>query len=86
MFSVEEELLFAVRYEEGYDLFDPRYEAWLKVNHSETKTQSSASIVPPSAGSVLVPDSSKPLCVLLSLIYLICHRSSRHQRQEVLAF
>ena len=60
MFSVEEELLFAVRYEEGYDRFDPRYEAWLKVNHSETKTQSSASIVPPSAGSVLVPDSSKP--------------------------
>lgn len=32
-FSLEEELLFARRLEEGYDLFDQRYETWLKINH-----------------------------------------------------
>ena len=35
IFSVEEELRYAHRFEEGYDLFDSRYEAWLEVNHPE---------------------------------------------------
>jgi len=34
-FTVEEELLFAKCYEEGYDLFDQRYMDWLKINHAE---------------------------------------------------
>ena len=32
IFSIEEEIRFARRFEEGYDLFDSRYEAWLKLN------------------------------------------------------
>ena len=32
-FTVEEELKYARRYEEGYDLADVHYEAWLKLNH-----------------------------------------------------
>ena len=31
-FSLEEELLFAHRLDEGYDVFEPRYDAWLKIN------------------------------------------------------
>ena len=30
-----EELKYAHRYEEGYDLFDAHYQAWLQVNHLE---------------------------------------------------
>ena len=29
-FTIEEEWKYATRFEEGYDLIDPRYEAWLK--------------------------------------------------------
>lgn len=29
MFSTEEELQYANRFEEGYDLFDRKYEAWV---------------------------------------------------------
>ena len=35
MFSVEEELRYARRYEEGYDLPDERYDGWLRVNHPD---------------------------------------------------
>ena len=35
-FSIEEELRFAARYEEEYDLHDEKYEAWLKLHHPET--------------------------------------------------
>ena len=34
-FTIEEELKYARRYEEGYDLYDLHYEAWLQVNHPE---------------------------------------------------
>ena len=37
MFSVEEEVHYARRYEEGYDLPDARYDAWLKVNHPDVQ-------------------------------------------------
>ena len=33
--SVEEEVRFTRRYEEGYDLYDEKYEAWLKHHHPE---------------------------------------------------
>ena len=32
-FMAEERVKFAHRYEEGYDLSDPRYEAWLAIEH-----------------------------------------------------
>ena len=31
----EQELRFTTRYEEGYDLYDEKYEAWLKLHHPE---------------------------------------------------
>ena len=34
-FSVQQTELFLLHYEEGYDLFDPLYEKWLKLQHPE---------------------------------------------------
>ena len=36
VFTVEEEVRFAICFEEGYDLFDPKYMAWLHIHHPET--------------------------------------------------
>ena len=36
MFTAEEEALFKQRFEEGFDIFDERYSAWLNVNHPES--------------------------------------------------
>lgn len=66
IFSVEEELRYAHRFEEGYDLFDSRYEAWLKVNHPEIVRDNVRDILAPStpvATLHVVPrlcDSSSP--------------------------
>ena len=64
IFSVEEELRYARRFEEGYDLFDSRYEAWLKVNHPETVHDNVRDILAPSTPvATLVSrlcDSSSP--------------------------
>ena len=32
-FSAEEDILYARRFEEGYDLIDPKYEHWLSIHH-----------------------------------------------------
>ena len=34
-FTIDQERKYARMYEEGFDLPDPQYEAWLKVNHPE---------------------------------------------------
>ena len=61
IFSIEEELRFARRFEEGYDLFDSRYEAWLKVNHPETVRDNVRDILVPSSPVVSRHcDSSSP--------------------------
>ena len=41
-FTPEEESKFETRYEEGYDLYDPRYSAWLKHHHPESAPTSHA--------------------------------------------
>ena len=38
IFTTEEETLYARRYKEGYDLLDPGYTAWLKINHPEVSS------------------------------------------------
>lgn len=43
------ECLAQCRFEEGYDLFDLKYEAWVKVNHPEAAGKSSTNIFCPSA-------------------------------------
>ena len=35
LFSPEKEKLFATRFEEDYDIQDPEYTAWVKINHPE---------------------------------------------------
>ena len=57
-FSVEEELLFARRLEEGYDLSDPRYDAWMKINAREQTHIQSSVITLPSQPSVMPPPSA----------------------------
>ena len=34
-FTAEEELKYSTRFAKGYNLYDPKYVAWLKVNHPE---------------------------------------------------
>jgi len=45
-FTVEQELKYARRYEEGYDLPDEHYEAWLKINHPQSPKAGSTQQVP----------------------------------------
>ena len=50
LFSPEKEALYRIRYEEQYDIDDPGYVAWLKINHPEAEvsdmfTESSMSLV-----------------------------------------
>ena len=35
-FTIEQELKYATRFEEGNDLVDADYKAWLKINHPES--------------------------------------------------
>ena len=44
-FTAEEELLFDTRYAEGYNLYDPRYIAWLKVVHPEESCKNFVSLI-----------------------------------------
>ena len=37
-FTVEEVMRYSVGFEEGYDLYDERYESWLKINHPNAAT------------------------------------------------
>jgi len=41
-FTLEKEVRFERRYEESYDLYDPRYSAWLKYHHPESVPTSHA--------------------------------------------
>ena len=58
--SVEEELRFAIRFEEGYDLFDPRYEAWLKSNHPEAEAIDKSTTAPSAPNTPLKLQVSDP--------------------------
>ena len=73
LFTPEEEVLYKRRYDEGYDLADPGYMAWLKINHpelssaygncstSDTSTSNSAEVATCRAKS---PDVLSQLLVL----------------------
>ena len=43
LFSPEKEALYRKRYEEHYDIHDPSYVAWLKINHPEAEVSESLS-------------------------------------------
>ena len=64
IFSVEEELRFSNRFEEGYDLYDPKYEAWLKINHPDAVNKCSTNVFLPIM-------SSMPVLPHASLLFLL---------------
>ena len=51
-FTVEQECKYARRYEEGYDLPDKHYEAWLKINHPQSPKVDSTQQVPSVSGNM----------------------------------
>ena len=58
LFSAEVEKLYQKRFDEKYDLNDPGYVAWLKINHPELSTTGSIqSDSSPSLTSTKTPDS-----------------------------
>lgn len=56
-FTIEEEIRYSVRFEEGYDLFDERYQSWLKVNHPDAVTNTASTVLEP----LRAPKSSTPI-------------------------
>ena len=36
IFTMEEEMHFAIWFDKGYDFFDPKYEAWVRIYHPES--------------------------------------------------
>ena len=51
-FTVEQECKYARRYEEGYDLPDKHYEAWLKINHPQSPKVDSTQQMPSVSGNM----------------------------------
>ena len=49
VFSPEKQSLFQKHYEEGYDLNDPEYMVWLRINHSDEVNSASSSVSSASA-------------------------------------
>jgi len=58
---VEEEARFELRYEEGFDLYDPRYISWLECNHPEALPADRYSLVPAPSNSQDGHDTSSLL-------------------------
>ena len=59
---MEEELHFSNRFEEGYDLYDPKYEAWLKINHPDAVNKCSTNVFLPIMSSTsMLPHASSPV-------------------------
>jgi len=52
-FTIAEELKYAQRYEEGYDLPNPHYKEWLRQNHPEVAIRSSSSNCTPPTPNLL---------------------------------
>ena len=64
---MEEELRFSNRFEEGYDLFDPKYEAWLKINHPDAVNMFSTNVfVPYTSSTPVLPNASSPVSATVS--------------------
>ena len=60
VFSLEQEELFQRRYEEGFDLYDEDYQAWLKANYPAAHSPLMSSTDPEtSSGQEIVDGASK---------------------------
>ncbi len=79
LFSREDDILFKKRYEEGYDLDDPEYNAWLKIYHPGADSSSdklsslvSSSVSCPLSESVsLVPSTESNTSSVLNEILVL---------------
>ena len=60
-FTAEEEVLYNTRYAEGYNVHDPKYVAWLRINHPDTDFDSFVSLIEH------FPDANLPEKVLVSV-------------------
>ena len=73
-FSVEEEMQYSVRFEEGYNLYDERYESWLKINHPDAVSKTSTA----SSPQLQISDAHQaPMSSILSPT--VSHESSSTQ-------
>ncbi len=62
LFTEEQESLYSKRYEEGYDLDDPSFVAWLKINHPDkcvSVMSGTSSSIETSASSSILPSSNE---------------------------
>ena len=64
--SATKEMLYTQRYEEGYDLLNPKYEAWLNIHHPNAEITSDVIALSP------IPDVMHHHCSLISMHF---HRS-----------
>ena len=65
-FSIEEELRYATRFEEGFNIPDPKYEAWLRLNHPNVDSSNPSVSIPQttptnSSASFSSSSSSQPM-------------------------
>ena len=67
LFTREQESLYKRRFEEGYDVHDPSYIAWLRINHPDTSPPCSVSAVSTQKSSLTGSSSSGILSELLVL-------------------
>ena len=64
---MEEELRFSNRFEEGYDLYDRKYEAWLKIHHPDAVNKCSTNVfVPITSSTPVLPHASSPVSAAVS--------------------
>ena len=83
---MEEELRFSNRFEEGYDLFDPKYEAWLKINHPDAVNMFSTNVfVPYTSSTPVLPNASSPVSatVLNLSLPITCTHQALHQHPVI---
>ena len=82
-FTEKEETLYQKRFEEGYDVPDPKYEAWVSLNHPASCT--SRSDVSPVANPKSLPSSTTTSSDVLSdlLSLPLPQRSSKKKKASV---
>ncbi len=94
LFTEEQECLYSKRYEEGFDLDDPGYVAWLKINHPDkcvsvrapsfSTSTSDSDKAPPSSGTPPSITSSGASCSsnVLSEVLVLPHPQAPKKKKK----
>ena len=80
IFSPELESLFRKRYEEGYNVYDPEYIAWVKVNHPEMNLSTTSDNV--SDTSSEKKSQSSPSDILSEILVLPNPKSAAQKKSK----